>query len=109
MLISLTELELQTVHPPQASLRQAVTVVPQDSVLFNDTIRYNIGYGRVGAGQDEIEDAARVRTSDIFSLPSAYWTSCAVTLVTAHGVRHAWVCCVPADSADARGHHTPLP
>ena len=45
----------------QESLRQAVTVVPQDSVLFNDTIRYNIGYGRVGASQDEIEDAARVR------------------------------------------------
>ena len=47
--------------PLQESLRHAVTVVPQDSVLFNDTIRYNIGYGRVGAGQDEIEDAAKAR------------------------------------------------
>lgn len=43
----------------QASLRSAVGIVPQDSVLFNDTIGYNIGYGRNGASQAEIEDAAR--------------------------------------------------
>ena len=43
----------------QASLRSAVGIVPQDSVLFNDTIGYNIGYGRDGASQAEIEDAAR--------------------------------------------------
>jgi ATP-binding cassette subfamily B protein len=43
----------------QKSLRDAIGVVPQDTVLFNDTIRYNIGYGRIGATQAEIEDAAR--------------------------------------------------
>ncbi|AZI35884.1 putative ABC transporter permease/ATP-binding protein [Caenibius tardaugens NBRC 16725] len=43
----------------QASLRAALGIVPQDSVLFNDTIGYNIGYGRHGASQQEIEDAAR--------------------------------------------------
>lgn len=43
----------------QASLRAAIGIVPQDSVLFNDTIGYNIGYGRDGAGPDEIETAAR--------------------------------------------------
>ncbi|MFC3578851.1 ABCB family ABC transporter ATP-binding protein/permease [Sphingomonas hylomeconis] len=43
----------------QASLRAAIGIVPQDTVLFNDTIGYNIGYGREGAGRDEIEAAAR--------------------------------------------------
>ena len=43
----------------QASLRSAIGIVPQDTVLFNDTIGYNIGYGREGAGQAEIETAAR--------------------------------------------------
>jgi ATP-binding cassette subfamily B protein len=43
----------------QASLRAAIGIVPQDSVLFNDTIGYNIGYGRDGAGLPEIEAAAR--------------------------------------------------
>ncbi|WP_339501380.1 ATP-binding cassette domain-containing protein, partial [Pseudomonas canadensis] len=43
----------------QASLRSAIGIVPQDTVLFNDTIGYNIAYGREGAGQDEIEAAAR--------------------------------------------------
>jgi ABC-type transport system involved in Fe-S cluster assembly fused permease/ATPase subunit len=43
----------------QASLRAAIGIVPQDTVLFNDTIGYNIAYGREGAGQDEIERAAR--------------------------------------------------
>ena len=42
----------------QASLRAALGIVPQDSVLFNDTIGYNIAYGRDGAGQDEVEKAA---------------------------------------------------
>ena len=42
----------------QASLRAAIGVVPQDTVLFNDTIRYNIAYGRVGATQAEVEHAA---------------------------------------------------
>ena len=43
----------------QNSLRAAIGIVPQDTVLFNDTIGYNIGYGREGASQDEIEAAAR--------------------------------------------------
>ena len=43
----------------QASVRASLGIVPQDTVLFNDTIRYNIGYGRPGATEVEIEDAAR--------------------------------------------------
>ncbi len=43
----------------QASLRAAIGIVPQDTVLFNDTIAYNIAYGREGATQTEIEGAAR--------------------------------------------------
>ncbi|MDD3800536.1 MAG: ABC transporter ATP-binding protein/permease [Novosphingobium sp.] len=43
----------------QASVRAALGIVPQDSVLFNDTIGYNIGYGRDGASMAEIEQAAR--------------------------------------------------
>ena len=43
----------------QASLRAAIGIVPQDTVLFNDTIGYNIGYGRAEASQAEIEAAAR--------------------------------------------------
>lgn len=43
----------------QASLRDALGLVPQDVVLFNDTLRYNIGYGRPEAGDDDILQAAR--------------------------------------------------
>jgi ATP-binding cassette, subfamily B, heavy metal transporter len=43
----------------QASLRAAIGIVPQDTVLFNDTIGYNIAYGREGAGDVEIREAAR--------------------------------------------------
>ena len=43
----------------QSSVRASLGIVPQDTVLFNDTIRYNIGYGRPGATEAEIEDAAR--------------------------------------------------
>ncbi|KQM64248.1 metal ABC transporter permease [Sphingomonas sp. Leaf17] len=43
----------------QSSLRSAIGIVPQDTVLFNDTIGYNIAYGREGAGPAEIADAAR--------------------------------------------------
>jgi ATP-binding cassette, subfamily B, heavy metal transporter len=42
----------------QASLREAIGIVPQDTVLFNETIGYNIGYGRPGSSQAAIEDAA---------------------------------------------------
>ncbi len=44
----------------QASVRAAIGIVPQDTVLFNDTIAYNIGYGRVGATDAEIAEAARM-------------------------------------------------
>ncbi|MBA4047124.1 MAG: metal ABC transporter permease [Sphingomonas sp.] len=43
----------------QASLRASIGIVPQDTVLFNDTIGYNIAYGREGANQAEVEQAAR--------------------------------------------------
>ncbi|NCU11046.1 MAG: ABC transporter ATP-binding protein/permease, partial [Sphingomonadaceae bacterium] len=43
----------------QASLRAAIGIVPQDSVLFNESIGYNIAYGRDGAGPAEVEAAAR--------------------------------------------------
>ena len=43
----------------QASVRQAIGIVPQDTVLFNDTVAYNIAYGRPGASQEEVEAAAR--------------------------------------------------
>jgi ABC-type transport system involved in Fe-S cluster assembly fused permease/ATPase subunit len=58
----------------QASLRAAIGIVPQDTVLFNDTIGYNIGYGRDGATQEEIESAARGASIHdfILSLPDGY-------------------------------------
>jgi ATP-binding cassette subfamily B protein len=60
----------------QASLHAQIGVVPQDTVLFNDTIRYNIGYGRAGASQDEIEAAARAASIHDFiaALPEGYDT-----------------------------------
>ncbi|MDP3748519.1 MAG: ABC transporter ATP-binding protein/permease [Phenylobacterium sp.] len=60
----------------QHSLRQAIGVVPQDTVLFNDTIGYNIAYGRAGASREEIEQAARLaRIHDfILRLPDGYQT-----------------------------------
>ena len=50
----------------QASLRAQIGIVPQDTVLFNDTIRYNIAYGRIGATEAEIKDAARHAQIDTF-------------------------------------------
>ena len=60
----------------QVSLREAIGMVPQDTVLFNDSIRYNIGYGKPGSSQEEIEDAARhAQVHDfIVSLPEGYDT-----------------------------------
>ncbi|MDM7930406.1 ABC transporter ATP-binding protein/permease [Tabrizicola sp.] len=60
----------------QSSLHQAIGVVPQDTVLFNDTVYYNIAYGRAGASREEIEAAARAAKIHDFvaSLPQGYDT-----------------------------------
>jgi ABC-type transport system involved in Fe-S cluster assembly fused permease/ATPase subunit len=60
----------------QDSLHAAIGVVPQDTVLFNDTIGYNIAYGRAGASQSEIEAAARAAQIHEFieGLPDGYDT-----------------------------------
>ncbi|KRB81895.1 ABC transporter ATP-binding protein/permease [Duganella sp. Root198D2] len=60
----------------QHSLRHAIGIVPQDTVLFNDTIEYNIAYGRPGASKDEIIAAARAASIHDFiaSLPDGYET-----------------------------------
>ncbi|MFT5869444.1 MAG: ABC-type transport system involved in Fe-S cluster assembly fused permease/ATPase subunit [Paracoccaceae bacterium] len=61
----------------QESLHSMIGVVPQDTVLFNDTIRYNIAYGRPGATYEEIEGAARAAKIHDFihSLPDGYETT----------------------------------
>src|SRR5438270_2199407 len=56
----------------QASLRAAIGMVPQDTVLFNDTIRYNIRYGRWEATDAEVEEAARLAQIDNFIKMSAH-------------------------------------
>ncbi|HVJ74228.1 MAG TPA: ABC transporter ATP-binding protein/permease [Casimicrobiaceae bacterium] len=60
----------------QASVRAAIGIVPQDTVLFNDTIEYNIAYGRPGATRDEIVEAARLAQihSFVAALPQGYAT-----------------------------------
>ena len=60
----------------QTSLRAQIGVVPQDTVLFNDTIGYNIAYGRHGASQAEVEEAAKAAQIHDFiaSLPHGYET-----------------------------------
>jgi len=60
----------------QNSLRHAIGIVPQDTVLFNDTIEYNIAYGRPGAARDDIIAAARAASIHDFieSLPDGYAT-----------------------------------
>jgi ABC-type transport system involved in Fe-S cluster assembly fused permease/ATPase subunit len=60
----------------QDSLRAAIGVVPQDTVLFNDTIRYNIAYGRPAASPAEVEEAARLAQLHdfILTLPLGYET-----------------------------------
>ena len=58
----------------QASLRDSIGIVPQDTVLFNDTIGYNIRYGRPDATEEEVQEAARMASIHDFveSLPSGY-------------------------------------
>ena len=60
----------------QATLRASIGIVPQDTVLFNDTVEYNIAYGRVGAGRTEVEAAARAAHIHDFiaSTPQGYET-----------------------------------
>ena len=60
----------------QKSLREAIGIVPQDTVLFNDTVEYNIAYGRTGAGRGEVEAAARSAHIHAFiaSTPRGYET-----------------------------------
>jgi ATP-binding cassette, subfamily B, heavy metal transporter len=60
----------------QASVRQAIGIVPQDTVLFNDTVEYNIAYGKPGASRAEVEEAARAARihSFIESTPKGYQT-----------------------------------
>ena len=60
----------------QASLRQAIGIVPQDTVLFNDTLYYNISYASPGATQQQVEQAARTANIHefIISLPKGYDT-----------------------------------
>ena len=60
----------------QASLRRAIGIVPQDTVLFNDSVGYNIGYGRTGASTAEVEAAARAAHIHAFisSTPKGYAT-----------------------------------
>jgi len=60
----------------QASLRKTIGIVPQDTVLFNDTIEYNIAYGKPGASKDEVIAAAKSAYIHDFieSLPDGYAT-----------------------------------
>jgi len=58
----------------QHSLRAVIGIVPQDTVLFNDTVKYNIAYGRIGASDADIQEAARLAQIDKFIdlLPQGY-------------------------------------
>ena len=65
---------IQTVT--QASVRQAIGIVPQDTVLFNDTVEYNIAYGQPGASRAQVEEAARAARIHGFisAMPLGYGT-----------------------------------
>ncbi|MBK6296347.1 MAG: ABC transporter ATP-binding protein/permease [Rhodoferax sp.] len=60
----------------QASVRQAIGIVPQDTVLFNDTVEYNIAYGQPGATREQVEEAARAAHihSFVSATPKGYET-----------------------------------
>ncbi len=70
--ITINEIDIQSVT--QQSLREAIGIVPQDTVLFNHTIHYNIEYAKPGASRAEIEEAARMANIHDFivSLPQGY-------------------------------------
>lgn len=59
------------------SLRRQIALVTQETVLFNDTVRYNISYGKPGATDEEVRDAARIAFADDFisELPNGYETA----------------------------------
>lgn len=63
-------------HVTQSSVRRAIGIVPQDTVLFNDTVEYNIAYGQTGATREQVEEAAKsARIHDfITSTPLGYHT-----------------------------------
>jgi ATP-binding cassette, subfamily B, heavy metal transporter len=63
-------------HITQLSLRQSIGIVPQDTVLFNDTVEYNIAYGRTSASRTEVEGAAKAAHIHDFiaSTPKGYGT-----------------------------------
>lgn len=67
---------MATAEMPLSDVRRAIAVVPQDTVLFHDTISQNIGFGRFGASRAEIEDAARTANLHdfIMGLPEQYET-----------------------------------
>ena len=62
---------------PLWTLRQSIAVVPQDTVLFNDTIRYNIAFGKARSTPEEVAEAARLAHLDEFvaALPDQYDTN----------------------------------
>ncbi|MFG6442752.1 ABCB family ABC transporter ATP-binding protein/permease [Roseateles sp. LKC17W] len=72
--ISIDGQDIRTVT--QHSLRKSIGIVPQDTVLFNDTVAYNIAYGRPGASQSEVEAAARAAHIHAFiaATPKGYDT-----------------------------------
>jgi ATP-binding cassette, subfamily B, heavy metal transporter len=72
--VSIAGQDIKTVT--QASVREAIGIVPQDTVLFNDTVAYNIAYGRTGATQAQVEEAAKsARIHDfIAATPLGYKT-----------------------------------
>jgi ATP-binding cassette, subfamily B, heavy metal transporter len=72
--ISVDGQDIRTVT--QATLRAAIGIVPQDTVLFNDTVEYNIAYGKPGASREEVEGAAKAAHIHAFisSTPQGYGT-----------------------------------
>jgi len=72
--VYVAEQEIKTLT--QASLRAAIGIVPQDTVLFNDTVEYNIAYGRPGSSLEDVKEAARAAHIDDFisSTPAGYET-----------------------------------
>ena len=73
------------------SLRQAVGVVPQDSVLFHDTVFYNIQYGKLTATKEEVLESARMAEihESIMGFPQKYETQ-----VGERGLKLSGLCCV---------------